>query len=144
MKNAMTPTTKAYSNFNYATAQAEWGYPLIALATASFLPGLSDNGLSGQAAYDWMKANVPNQNLTTLVPRLRIVPRVTAASVRLNACDLNSDGAVDQSDVQASISAALGQTSCGTNDVDGGGSCDVVDVQRVINAAQGAACRVGP
>lgn len=141
MKGAFVPATQAYSNLNYATVQAEWGYPLISLATASFLPGLSDGSLTGQAAYNWMTANVPNQNLTMLVPRLRILPRT--ASV-LNPCDLNGDGVVNAADVQLSVSAANGQSACGNADLRGTGICDVVDVQRVINAAQGGQCRVGP
>lgn len=141
MKNAFVPATQAYADFNYATVQAEWAYPLIALATASFLPNVRDGALSGQAGYAWMKAKVPNQNLTMLVPRLRIIPRSNASGVL--ACDLNGDGVVDNTDVQLSISNALGQASCATADLDGDGRCDVIDVQRVINAALGGSCRVG-
>src|SRR5262249_12814815 len=37
------------------------GYTFIALAAASFLPGLSDGNVTGQSAWEWMKAHVPYQ-----------------------------------------------------------------------------------
>src|SRR2546423_1736994 len=59
-----------------------------------------------------------------------------------NACDLNSDGRVDASDVQAAINMSLGLSSCTAN-ITGSNVCNVVVVQRVINASLGAACFTG-
>ena len=60
-----------------------------------------------------------------------------------NACDLTSDGKVDQSDVQSAINMALGMSSCNAN-VFGSGVCNVVVVQRVINASlPGGNCLTG-
>jgi hypothetical protein len=60
-----------------------------------------------------------------------------------NACDLNSDGSTNVTDVQLAINQALGLNACGAADLDGNGSCDIVDVQRWVNAALGEQCRVG-
>ena len=60
------------------------------------------------------------------------------------SCDLNSDGVVNASDVQIALAQALGQTACGSADLEQSGTCTVVGVQRVVNASLGQACRVGP
>src|SRR5690242_12597773 len=54
-------------------------------------------------------------------------------------CDLNSDGRVDATDVQAAINMSLGVSSCTAN-IAGVNVCNVIVVQRVINASMGAAC----
>jgi hypothetical protein len=66
----------------------------------------------------------------------------TGGSGAANACDLNGDGSVNFTDVQAAISQALGLAACANADLDGSG-CSVVDVQRVVNASQGGTCRTG-
>ena len=58
-----------------------------------------------------------------------------------NACDLNGDGSVNQTDVNLAITAAL--QGAPTPNLDGSGSATVVDVQRIINASMGGTCRVG-
>jgi hypothetical protein len=67
-----------------ATAQKAWeagasdadhGYGTIALAAASYLPGISDGELTGQAAWDWLKANLPRQEALNDNPKWAIVPR---------------------------------------------------------------------
>jgi hypothetical protein len=50
-----------------------------------------------------------------------------------NACDLNSDGVVDQTDVDLAKNMILTPSSCSANIV-GEGVCNVVVLQRVINA----------
>jgi hypothetical protein len=60
-----------------------------------------------------------------------------------SACDLNSDGLVNVSDVQLSVNQALGILSCTTGDLNGDGRCDVVDVQRIVNASIGLGCKAG-
>ena len=62
------------------------------------------------------------------------------AAQPLNACDLNSDGAVDGADVDLAISMSTGAVTPCTANVIGSGVCNVVMVQRVINAAQGGSC----
>jgi hypothetical protein len=59
-----------------------------------------------------------------------------------NPCDLNSDGAVNMTDVQMAVNQSLGVTTCTNANLDGAG-CSVVGVQRVINATQGGTCRTG-
>jgi hypothetical protein len=64
---------------------------------------------------------------------------ITASAQALNACDLNKDGAVNNSDVQLAVNMSLGTTTCTAN-VLGASVCNVVTVQRVVNAALGGAC----
>jgi hypothetical protein len=65
-----------------------------------------------------------------------------AAWAQSSACDLNNDGRVDATDVQAAINMSLGVTACTANVV-GTGVCNVVMTQRVINTAQGGSCVTG-
>ncbi len=51
------------------------GYPHIARAAASFLPPINDGPFSGQAAWDWINANVGYQNLLGLDPEWALLPR---------------------------------------------------------------------
>lgn len=51
------------------------GYPHIARAAASFLPGIEDGTLSGQAAWNWINAHVGHQDLLGTDPSWAIVPR---------------------------------------------------------------------
>jgi hypothetical protein len=86
-KASFLPVAQAMTAFNdgqgtlTSSQSAEWNYGLIGLAASSFLPGLSDGTLNGQTAYDFMKTNMPDQNLTHLVPRLAIVPRNPQAPI---------------------------------------------------------------
>lgn len=50
--------------------------------------------------------------------------------------DVNGDGVVNSTDVDITIQAALGTSTCGSADVSQDGRCDVIDVQRVINASR--------
>ena len=54
-------------------------------------------------------------------------------------CDVNHDGLINITDVQAAVNQALGVSAC-TSDLDGDGKCDIIDVQRVITAALGGTC----
>jgi hypothetical protein len=73
---------------------------------------------------------------------------VTAATITSplwaqgSACDLNSDGIVNVTDVQLAINMSIGVTPCTAN-VYGANVCNIVVVQRVINAALGGSCRTG-
>lgn len=59
-----------------------------------------------------------------------------------NACDLNSDGTVNQADVDLAINMSLGSSPCNAN-ILGTGVCNVMVVQRIINASMGGACVIG-
>jgi hypothetical protein len=61
---------------------------------------------------------------------------------KLNECDLDSNGAVTSSDMDAAVSMSLGLSPCTAN-ILGAGVCNVVVVQRVVNAALGGPCVVG-
>jgi len=56
-----------------------------------------------------------------------------------NACDLNGDGQVNSSDVQAAINMSLGLSNCTAN-IAGANVCNVIVVQRVVNASMGGGC----
>jgi hypothetical protein len=56
-----------------------------------------------------------------------------------NACDLNSDGTVNQSDVDLAIGMSLAPSTCTAN-ILGLGVCNVMVVQKVINASKGDGC----
>jgi hypothetical protein len=56
-----------------------------------------------------------------------------------SACDCNSDGATNVSDVQLSVNMAITVVAC-THDINNDGACNVIDVQRVVNAALGGQC----
>ncbi len=62
-----------------------------------------------------------------------------SASAQTNACDLNGDGRVDASDIQAAINMSLGVSTCTAN-IAGLNVCNAIIVQRVINASLGSAC----
>jgi len=65
-----------------------------------------------------------------------------SAQTQLNACDLLSQGTVNQADVNAAISMAIGMSTCTAN-IMGANVCNVVVTQRVVNAALGQGCVVG-
>ena len=71
----------------------------------------------------------------------RAKPRA-AAPAPLNACDLNTDGAVNLLDIQAAVNMVLGQAPCTAN-VTAPGVCDIVLVQRVTDAAMSGNCLTG-
>jgi hypothetical protein len=56
-----------------------------------------------------------------------------------NPCDLNGDGRVDATDVQAAINMSVGVSTCAAN-IAGPNVCNVIVVQRVINASMGGSC----
>jgi len=66
---------------------------------------------------------------------------VCAHGQTTNACDLNGDGVVNATDVQAAINMSLGIFPC-TAQIAGANVCDVVIVQRVIDASLGGPCLV--
>lgn len=116
------------------------GYPHILKAAMSFLTGVSDGSYTGQAAWNWVNANVGNQDAMGVNPRWSIVPRGGSTSPTFSKCDVNTDGSVNVIDVQLSINQALQPTSCSTGDVDRNGTCNVIDVQLVVNSSLGSGC----
>jgi hypothetical protein len=65
----------------------------------------------------------------------------SASAQTLNACDLNSDGRVDNTDVDLAVNMSLGLAPCTANII-GAGICNIIVVQRVINAI-GGTCVAG-
>jgi hypothetical protein len=122
------------------------GYPRILKAAASFLPGLTDGSLNGDAAWNWVNSRVGGQDGEGFNPRWSLIPRSTVVgippSTNLSRCDANSDRSTDVADVQIAINQVLGTAGCSV-DLDNNSKCDVIDLQRVINAALGGTCRVG-
>ncbi len=57
-----------------------------------------------------------------------------------SACDINSNGSTNVTDVQLCANQAIGVSACTTGDIDDNNQCNVVDVQRVVNAALGGQC----
>jgi hypothetical protein len=54
-------------------------------------------------------------------------------------CDVNTDGAINVTDVQTMIDEALGKVQA-THDLDLNGSVRVTDIQLVVNAVRGLSC----
>ncbi len=95
-----------------------------------------------------------NQYFSGMIDEIRIynVPR-TASQIQadMNApigagtpvlssgCDLNGDGAVNQTDVQLGVDMTIGAKPCSASLV-GAGVCNVALVQRVVNGALGGEC----
>lgn len=116
------------------------GYAHMMRGAASFLAGRTIGGLSGDAAWNWISANV-SEGAAGANQSYVFIPRVTVSPS--SQCDVNKDGTVNSLDVQLITNQALGTAACAT-DLDQNGKCDVIDVQRVINASLGQTCRVGP
>lgn len=142
---------QTWANTDDAISDVEHGYTHIARAAASFLPGIVDGAVTGQAAWNWI--NDPARQVSTQPglnnnPKWALVPRTGGGTAPSQTpCDLTSDRAVNTADVDLAVDKALGASSCAAGDagdVDQNGSCNVVDVQRVINAVLTGTCRVGP
>lgn len=65
------------------------------------------------------------------------------ASAPALACDLNSDGVVNSTDVLLAVEQATGSLACTNAALVQSGVCNVTDVQRVVNASMGSVCRTG-
>jgi hypothetical protein len=73
---AYLPTYNPKAIFISRSGDAQFGYPHIAYAALSYTPGITTaSGLSGDDAWKWIKANLPNQNLHNDNPMWAIVPR---------------------------------------------------------------------
>lgn len=70
-----TERSAADTRWKAGASDAEFGYPTIGLAAASFLPGIVDDVGSGDDAWTWFKANVANQNAFNANPKWAIIPR---------------------------------------------------------------------
>jgi hypothetical protein len=119
------------------------GYPHIVKAAMSFVAGLSDGSYTGQAAWNWINANVGYQSGTNSNPRWSILPRGSGGGSpppTVSRCDVNSDGSTNVLDIQLTINQALQPATCTTGDVDRNGTCNVIDVQIVVNTTLGSAC----
>ena len=115
------------------TAQTFGGGPQNAAATIS-------SGTFGRFQY------FPSLGAFALVNAANLdayLLRLNTKAGTVPSCDVNGDGVVDSSDVQAAINQALRIAPCVTADLQQNGVCSVIDVQRVINAVLGGACVVG-
>jgi len=75
---------------------------------------------------------------------LAIASGVAWTQTQVNACDVASQGTVNQADVTAIVNMTIGETPCPTTvNIAGPGVCNAAVVQRVINAALGGACVTG-
>jgi hypothetical protein len=80
-------------------------------------------------------------NLVVTVAGLPSNATLFTVTTPLNACDINGDGSVNVSDVQAVINEVLG-VSPSVHDLNHDGHVNVSDVQIVINAVLGLGCPV--
>ena len=71
-------TMTTWPDFAFPNSPA--GYVFIALAAASYLPELSNEGRTGEAAWQWMSQNVKNKNILNSDPTWAIVPRTDSAA----------------------------------------------------------------
>jgi len=84
------------------------------------------------------------ESITILTVSLCLCSFPAWAQTQLNACDLMSQGTVNQTDVTAAINMSIGAQTCPSSiNVFGPGVCNAVVVQRVINASLGQPCVVG-
>jgi hypothetical protein len=84
-----------------------------------------------------------NWSATLTVGLFLYAVSVSAQTAPLNACDLNSDGAVTKADADLAVSMVLGPASGCTANIIGPGICNIVIVQRVINAVLTGSCVTG-
>ncbi len=121
------------------TGTGSTGTPLFAGVALSYLT----NQTNGQAAWNFINAHAMSLPENNDNPKFAIIPRSSASpsSPALNACDLNSDGVVNNVDVQLAVNQALGIVPCTTaGALQHNGQCTVVGVQEVINTSLGGAC----
>ena len=140
-----------WANSDDSLSDVEHGYTQIARAAASFLPGIVDGSVTGQAAWNWI--NDPACQVSTQAglnnnPKWALTPRAGGGSAPLPVpCDLTNDRVINTTDVSLSVDKALGRSSCSAGDagdIDRNGACNVVDIQRIVNAVLTGTCRVGP
>ncbi len=76
-----------------------------------------------------------NFSVSDLVPA--IPPPPPPAS---SACDVNTSGAVNVSDVQLCANQAMGLAGCTNGDINDDNVCNVIDIQRIVNAILNGIC----
>jgi hypothetical protein len=123
-------------------APADWQYdPVADTWTPITASGGGVNGPDATMAYD-----LANNKLITwsFVPGKADVWQGSLSTpvVSRNPCDLNSDGVVNNADVNAAISAVV-FGPCTLTDLIGNGVCNVIDVERIFAASTGSACKTG-
>lgn len=75
LMNAYLPEVRSASKVFGGAGDVSNGYPFIAYAATSFLPGLQRNGREGKQAWEWIKPLV-NTGLFNYDPKWAIIPRV--------------------------------------------------------------------
>jgi hypothetical protein len=136
------------ASFDISTFPADVQVILKALKKYGLI--LADNGsswyLTGAPDPRWNNDNLAKLKLvkgSDLEAVDATVYMMNANSGQSRACDANTDGVVDANDVQLMVQSAVGQRTCGFQDLDANGICTATDMQRVVNAALGLHCRVG-
>jgi hypothetical protein len=104
-----------------------WSSPML------ILNGSTSNGTYTSGGT--VSATAEFKNFTEIV-----IPRIGTTS---SPCDIDSNGSLNEMDVQLITNIALG-IQAGNADLDGDGRTTVVDVQRIINAVLGQGCKTGP
>jgi hypothetical protein len=125
-----TPLAGAQITINVPSGglTGQWINPLDGSVISTFAPAAGSQTLT-----------IPTYT-TDIVLRLKGISTAPPPS----PCDLDGNGLLNNTDVQAAIDQALNPAKCGTADLDKNGKCDVIDVQRVINALVSGVCKVGP
>lgn len=80
---------------------------------------------------------------TALAAVLLFAPVSTGVGRAQSGCDVNGDGAVNASDLNALVSMVLGTAPCGSG-LQAIGGCNAIAVQRVVNVVTGGACSTTP
>jgi hypothetical protein len=74
IKEAFLPIRSSITSFAPST-DTDFGYNFIALGTAAYLVDVEQDGRKGIDAYNWLKAEVPNQFAYSANPKWAIIPR---------------------------------------------------------------------
>jgi hypothetical protein len=131
-----TVTVTGSTTFTFPTTQPNATYNSSSTPSLQVwsLPSVDLQGSTGNGAYTSGGSVVATSDTNDFT-------EISMASGLANACDLNSDGVVNSTDVNLAVQMALGQIVCTAN-INGAGVCNVVTVQRVINATLGQGCNV--
>lgn len=133
-----------YRQSNSNGAPADWQYDTVADVWQR-VPS-AGGGATGDLvmAYDALNNRLVSWSINFMAGRADIwLGGLSGALPALSPCDLNGDGITNATDVQVSITRALGLAACGTGDLNSDGKCNVIDTQIIINAFLGGGCLTG-
>jgi hypothetical protein len=149
-----TTVSAMQTQWNNEKTDAEFGYPNILRAAASYMNTMTGN-YNGATAWNWVIANADDPALNSN-PKWALVPRGTSTTPpppappvppppttpgkKITACDLDGDGQLTPADVSVAVQQVLNPASCKTADLNKDGVCNIVDVQLLINAVNAGSC----